>query len=63
MKVLYSLGAKYTDLLSYSSLNAFRFYGLDSHFGTLQKGKYADIVIMNDDLNIKRVYCKGKFIL
>ena len=63
MKVLYELGVKYTDLLAYSSLNAFRFYGLDNRFGTLEKGKYADIVIMDDDLNIKKVYCKGKFVL
>jgi len=62
MKVLYSLGAKYTDLLCYSSLNAFRFYGLDSRYGTLQKGKYADIIIMDDDFNIKNVYVQGKFI-
>ena len=62
MKVLYSLGVKYTDLLAYSSLNAFKFYGLDSRYGTLQKGKYADIVIMDDDLNIENVYAKGKFI-
>ncbi|MBR4461338.1 MAG: amidohydrolase family protein [Erysipelotrichaceae bacterium] len=60
MKVLYRLGAKYTDLLLYSSLNAFRFYGLDKRFGTLEKGKYADIVIMDDDLNIKDVYVRGK---
>lgn len=63
MKVLYELGAKYTDLLGYSSLNAFKFYGLDRRFGTLEKGKYADIVIMDDELNIKQVYCKGKFVL
>ena len=63
MKVLYELGVKYTDLLAYSSLNAFRFYGLDNRFGTLEKGKYADIVIMDDALNIKKVYCKGKFVL
>lgn len=62
MKVLRELGAKYTDLLAYSSLNAFRLYGLDSRFGTLEKGKYADIVIMDDDLNIKKVYCQGKFV-
>lgn len=62
MKVLYELGAKYTDLLGYSSLNAFRFYGLDKRFGTLEKGKYADIVILDDELNIKQVYCKGKFV-
>ncbi len=62
MKVLYELGAKYTDLLLYSSLNAFKFYGLDSQFGTLTKGKYADIIIMDDDLNIKKVFVKGEFI-
>lgn len=63
MKILYELGAKYTDLLAYSSYNAFKFYGLDSRFGTIQKGKYADIVIMDDELNIEKVYCKGKFVL
>lgn len=63
LKVLRSVGIKYTDLLLYSSLNAFRFYGLDSRYGTLEKGKYADIAIMDEDLNIKSVYAKGKFIL
>ena len=63
MKVLYELGAKYTDLLAYSSLNAFKFYGLDKRFGTLEKGKYADIVIMDEEFKIKKVYCKGRFVL
>ena len=62
MKVLKELGATYTDLLRYSSLNAFKFYGLDKLFGTLEKGKYSDIVIMDDNLNIKNVMVKGKFI-
>ena len=62
MKVLYELGAKYTDLLLYSGYNAYRFYGLDKRFGTLEKGKYADVVIMDDDLNIKNVMLKGKFL-
>ena len=62
MKVLYELGAKYNDLLLYSSLNAFRFYGLDSQFGTLSKGKYSDLIIMDDKLNIKKVLVKGEFI-
>ena len=61
MKVLKELGATYTDLLRYSSLNAFKFYGLDKLFGTLEKGKYSDIVIMDDELNIKNVMVKGKF--
>ena len=62
MKVLYELGANYNDLLLYSSLNAFRFYGLDKQFGTIEKGKYADIVVMDDDLNIKNVMVEGEFI-
>ncbi len=62
MKVLHELGASYTDLLRYSSLNAFTLYGLDSQFGTLTKGKFADLAIMDDDLNIKNVYVQGKFI-
>ena len=62
IKVLYRLGAKYTDLLLYSSLNAFRLYGLDQQFGTLTKGKYSDLVILDEELNIKNVLCKGKLI-
>ena len=60
LKVLYKLGAKYTDLLLYGGLNAFRFYGLDKKFGTLEKGKYADLVIMDDQLDIRDVYVAGR---
>ena len=59
MKVLYKLGAKYTDLLGYSCYNAFRFYGMEKRFGTIEKGKYADLLIMDDELNIKDVCLKG----
>lgn len=62
MKFLYELGVKYTDILLYSSLNAFRFYGLDQQFGTITKGKYADLIIMDDKLNIKDVLLKGEFV-
>lgn len=59
MKVLCRLGVKYTDLLLYASLNPFRFYGLDHHFGTIEKGKAADLVVMDDELNVKDVYIRG----
>lgn len=62
MKVLQELGCKYTDLLLYSSLNAFRFYGLDQKYGSLVKGKSADIVIMDEDLNVRNVYVRGRFV-
>lgn len=60
LKVMKSLGASYTDLLLMSSLNAYRFYGLDNLYGSLVKGKCADLVIMDDNLDIKDVYIKGK---
>lgn len=62
MKVLQKLGVKYTDLLAYSSLNAFKFYGMDQQFGSIVKGKYADLVIMDDELNIKNVLVQGKLL-
>ena len=62
MKVLYELGVKYTDLLLYSSLNAFKFYGLDKHFGSLVKGKSSDCVIMDENLNVINVLIRGKLI-
>ncbi|MBQ1900160.1 MAG: amidohydrolase family protein, partial [Erysipelotrichaceae bacterium] len=52
-------GAKYTDLLGYSCYNAFRFYDMEKRFGTIEKGKYADLLIMDDELNIKDVCLKG----
>ncbi|MBO4918985.1 MAG: amidohydrolase family protein [Erysipelotrichaceae bacterium] len=62
MKVLHELGAKYTDLLCYSGLNAFTFYGLDQQYGSLIKGKHSDLVFMDDDLNIRNVMVRGKFL-
>jgi imidazolonepropionase-like amidohydrolase len=59
MKVLYKLGAKYTDRLGYFCYNAFRFYDMEKRFGTIEKGKYADLLIMDDELNIKDVCLKG----
>ena len=60
IKVLKKLGASYTDLLLMSSLNAYRFYGLDNLYGSLYKGKYSDIVVLDDNLDLKMVYVRGK---
>jgi len=62
VKLLKSLGARNTELLCYSSLNAFRFYGYDKEYGTLQKGKMADIVCLDDEMNVVFTYVKGEFI-
>lgn len=60
IKVMKKLGASYTDILLMSSLNAYRFYGLDKLYGSLYKGKYADLVVLDDECNLKAVYLKGE---
>lgn len=60
LKIMKKLGASYTDLLLMSSLNAYRFYGLDNLYGSLIKGKCADLVVLDENLDIKDVYIRGK---
>lgn len=60
IKNMKMLNVSYTDLLLMSSLNAARFYGLDNLYGSLYRGKYADLVILDDELNIVDVYIRGK---
>ena len=62
IKNMYEVGASLNDLLLMSRLNAYRFYGLDKRFGSLVKGKYADIVVLDDDLNLVFTYGRGKII-
>lgn len=62
IKNMREVGASLNDLLLMSSLNAYRFYGLDKRFGSLVKGKYSDIVVLDDDLNLVFTYGRGKII-
>lgn len=62
IKVMKEIGASYTDILLMSSLNAYRFYGLDNLYGSLRKGKYADLVMLDKDLNVICTFVKGKMI-
>lgn len=62
IKVMASAGASLTDLLLMTSLNAYRHYNLDQRFGSLVKGKYADIVILDNDLNVVETFVRGKMI-
>lgn len=62
VKILKEIGFDYNDILLFSSLNGYRLYGLDNLFGTITKGKYSDLVIMDEDLNVKNVLVRGKFI-
>ena len=62
LKTMRKAGASLSDLLLMSSLNAYRLYGLDNRFGSLIKGKYADVVILDEELNVVNTYVRGKLI-
>jgi N-acetylglucosamine-6-phosphate deacetylase len=45
-----------------AAVNPAREIGIYDHFGSITTGKYANIVLMNKDLEVKAVILKGKFI-
>ena len=42
------------------SLNAARMLGIDDEVGSLEAGKKANILLMDDMVNIKRIYFEGE---
>lgn len=48
IRKMYKLGANFNELLMMSSLNAYRFFGLDKQRGSLIKGKLSAIEIIGD---------------
>jgi len=48
------------DALRVCSLNPARAVGLDDRFGSLEKGKVANILLMDDDLRVGQVIFKGQ---
>ena len=42
------------------TINPARCLGVDDRKGSLQVGKDADIVVLNDDYSVVQTYCKGK---
>lgn len=59
IKRLRQLNVSYTDIVNYSSLNAYRLFNLDKQYGSLIKGKKADMIIMNND-SIEYIIKKGE---
>ena len=47
------------DAVRMASETPARLIGIDDHKGTLQKGKDADIVIMDKDINVRCVFSNG----
>lgn len=55
-------GCSINDVFLMASRNPARIIGMDSEIGTIEKGKKANLVIMDEDFNVKKVVLEGKFI-
>ena len=52
VKKLFDLKVPYSDILAFSSLNAYRFFNMDKTYGSLIKGKKSKFMIFDDDFNL-----------
>lgn len=60
VKKAYEFGIPYEKAVKCASLNPARAIGVDKERGSLEVGKYADIVIVNDDLSVDTVFVMGR---
>lgn len=60
VKNLCSIGLPLNEVVKMASYNGARSVGIDDKVGSLKVGKLADMVIMDQDLNIKQVFIGGK---
>lgn len=56
----YEFGIPFEKAVKCASLNPAKAIGVDKERGSLEVGKVADIVILNDDLSIEKVFIMGK---
>ena len=59
--VMKHTGCSVTDAFKMASRNPARAVGLDREIGTIEVGKRADIVIVDDDFNVQKVMICGEF--
>ena len=52
VKKLFDLKVPDSDILAFSSLNAYRFFNMDKTYGSLIKGKKSKFMIFDDDFNL-----------
>ena len=56
------LGIPLSDALKMASTNAAKMIGFADSKGSLEEGKDADIVILDEDFNVKKTIVKGRII-
>ena len=55
-----SLGIPLADAVGFASSHTAKVLGIDGVFGTIKRGANADMVLLDNNLNIKEVYIEGK---
>jgi N-acetylglucosamine-6-phosphate deacetylase len=59
VRLLHSLGVSYVDLARMASSNPARLLGLDGVCGSIEPGKRADLVALDEDGNVKLTLIDG----
>lgn len=60
LKNVVSWGIKLEDAVRAATINPAKAAGIDKEIGSISAGKYADIVLLDRELNIKDVFIRGK---
>lgn len=61
IKVLKKINIDYTDILAYTSINAYKLYGSINLNGSLVKGKHSRLIVLDENMNILRRINKENF--
>lgn len=61
IKLLKKLNVNYTDILAYTSINAYKLYGSFNLNGSLVKGKHSRLIVLDENMNIIRRINKENF--
>ena len=48
------------ELFRMTSLNAARVLGLDGRVGSLERGKQANLIVLNDDFSVAHTFLQGR---
>ena len=60
VRLLRSLGVSYVDLAQMASVNPARLLGIDNVCGSIEVGKRADLVALDQDGNVKLTIIAGQ---
>jgi len=60
VRIAVSIGIPLAQAVMAASASCAKMMGMDDKMGTISPGKYADMILLDKDLNIKKVYVGGK---